>query len=98
MGKLIVGILTWFASFGVATLIAKVAGLVVFSGVAMVMTDYLVEMIEGAASGAPQQWLSISRLMGLWEAIGVVIGALALRITLQKFEMGPSSAITGGGS
>lgn len=96
MGALLGTVLTWFAGFFGATLITKIAGLVVFSGIAQVMVSYLIGQIETMASGAPQEWLAVSNIMGIWDALGIVAGAWALKLTIKNYSVGPGAAITGG--
>ncbi|PAU76429.1 hypothetical protein CK501_15955 [Halovibrio salipaludis] len=96
MWGIVVRILQVMSGFFIASLIARIAGLVVWSGVSMVLVDYVMEQIESAASGAPQEWLQIAALMGIWEALGIIIGAWAFRLMLDQFSIGPSAAITGG--
>lgn len=96
MGALLVKVFSWFAGFMGASLIAKVAGLVVFSGISQIMVGYLVGEIESRASGAPAEWLAVSNIMGIWEALGVIAGAWALKLTISSYSVGPGAAITGG--
>lgn len=92
----VVAILQAMSGFFIASLIARVAGLVVWSGVSMALVDYVMGQIENAASGAPQEWLQIAALMGIWDALGIIIGAWAFRLMLDQFSIGPGAAITGG--
>ena len=95
MPAMLAGLLTWFASFFGATLIGKVAGLVVFSGLSQVMVSFFIDQVISVASGAPAEILTILNLIGIWDALGVIAGAWTLILTIRAYSVGPGAAITG---
>ena len=96
MPAVLVSILTWFAGFVTSGLIAKVAGLIVFSGISQVMVSWLMDQVSSTVSGAPGEVVQLLGLYGVWDVIGIFGGAMAMVLTINAYRVGPSAAVTGG--
>ena len=88
-------LLTGFGTYVAGSLVARVASLVVFSGISATLVSALVGNIQSAFAQA-SDILFVVEIMGFGEAIGVIVGAYVLRAVVRTWSVRPSSAITGG--
>lgn len=87
-------LLTGFGTYVAGSLVARLASLVVFSGISATLVSGLIGNIQAAFSQA-SDILFVVELMGFGEALGVIVGAYVLRAVVRTWSIRPSSAITG---
>jgi len=87
-------LLTGFGTYVAGSLVARIASLVVFSGVSAALVSSLVSNIQSAFSQA-SDILFVVEIMGFGEALGIIVGAYVLRSVVRAWSIRPSSAITG---
>lgn len=97
MPAFLVSLLTGFGTYLSATLMARVASLVVFSTVSMTAIDSL---LDAATSnlGAAGDAMFMAQLAGIGEGFSMIGSAILLRATINAWSVRPGAAITGGGS
>lgn len=88
--------LTGFAGYMVSSTVARLSSLVIFSTVGLGVFDFLLGQVQNQLSGAPEKFLFIAQIAGFDQALGIIAGAVWVRVMVGMWSMRPSSAITGG--
>ncbi|ATJ81422.1 hypothetical protein ACFPTY_00465 [Halomonas beimenensis] len=95
MPAILVSILSGFATFLVGSLMARVAGLVVFTTIGAVVISGLLSQASSFL-GQSGQVLWFIQLAGFDVGLSSIGSALLLRATMNAWSLKPSAAITGG--
>ncbi|GEK74650.1 MULTISPECIES: hypothetical protein [Halomonas] len=95
MPAILVSILSGFATYLVSSLIARVAGLVVFTTIGTALINGLLSQASSYL-GQSGQVLWFVQLAGFNVGLSSIGAALMLRATMNAWSLKPSAAITGG--
>ncbi len=95
MPAILVTILSGFATFLVGSLMARIAGLVVFTTIGTVLINGLLSQASSYL-GQSGQALWFIQLAGFDVGLSSIGAALMLRATMNAWSLKPSAAITGG--
>ena len=79
----LVSLFKWFSGFLVASVIARVATFVVIAGLSQQFVGWLQGRIQTVAAGAPADVLAILERVGMFEFVGIILGAFGLAASLS---------------